>query len=204
MAKKETPFEKIKRLISSQDTIRNIATSAHIHHGKCISGESRLVLTDGSVKTAKDIFEKVSNNGMIVEENEDHTVYSPNEEIEIFSLNKENGKIEKRAIECAWRLIGGKTIKIKLRNCFEIETTPEHKYIVYRNDFLDIKAEDLKLGDRVVCARKLETSSNINIKSEILKKLSKENFYVNLNIDFHNLLKNKIIEYGIKNLNEKI
>jgi len=34
MAKKETPFEKIKRLVANQDNIRNIATSAHIHHGK--------------------------------------------------------------------------------------------------------------------------------------------------------------------------
>ena len=34
MAEKETQFEKIKRLSSDQKHIRNIATSAHIHHGK--------------------------------------------------------------------------------------------------------------------------------------------------------------------------
>ncbi len=34
MAKKETSLEKIQRLVNSQETIRNIATSAHIHHGK--------------------------------------------------------------------------------------------------------------------------------------------------------------------------
>jgi elongation factor 2 len=34
MVEKETSFEKIKRLISNQENIRNIATSAHIHHGK--------------------------------------------------------------------------------------------------------------------------------------------------------------------------
>jgi elongation factor 2 len=34
MAKKETGLEKIQRLCSSQKNIRNIATSAHIHHGK--------------------------------------------------------------------------------------------------------------------------------------------------------------------------
>ncbi len=33
-AKKESPFERIKRLVANQDNIRNIATSAHIHHGK--------------------------------------------------------------------------------------------------------------------------------------------------------------------------
>src|SRR4030065_2474118 len=34
MADKETQFEKIKRISKKQDHIRNIATSAHIHHGK--------------------------------------------------------------------------------------------------------------------------------------------------------------------------
>jgi elongation factor 2 len=34
MAKKETGLEKIQRLVATQKNIRNIATSAHIHHGK--------------------------------------------------------------------------------------------------------------------------------------------------------------------------
>ncbi|MEK6855022.1 MAG: elongation factor EF-2 [Nanoarchaeota archaeon] len=34
MADKETSLQKIQRLISKQETIRNVATSAHIHHGK--------------------------------------------------------------------------------------------------------------------------------------------------------------------------
>lgn len=34
MAEKETQFEKIKRISKHQKNIRNIATSAHIHHGK--------------------------------------------------------------------------------------------------------------------------------------------------------------------------
>src|SRR3989338_985605 len=34
MAQKESNIEKIKRIVSSQVNIRNVATSAHIHHGK--------------------------------------------------------------------------------------------------------------------------------------------------------------------------
>ena len=34
MAEKETTLEKIQRLTSNQKNIRNVATSAHIHHGK--------------------------------------------------------------------------------------------------------------------------------------------------------------------------
>ncbi|MBR9703849.1 elongation factor EF-2 [Candidatus Pacearchaeota archaeon] len=53
MAKKETPFDKIKRLISNQDNIRNIATSAHIHHGKT-------ALTDNLLAAAGMMSEKLA------------------------------------------------------------------------------------------------------------------------------------------------
>jgi elongation factor 2 len=53
MSKKETPFEKIKRLISTQDNIRNIATSAHIHHGKT-------ALTDNLLAAAGMMSEKLA------------------------------------------------------------------------------------------------------------------------------------------------
>ncbi len=201
MVEKETQFEKIKRISKNQKQIRNICTSAHIHHGKCISGDSRLMLTDGSVKTAKELFEEISKNGDIFKETEEHTIFSPNKKVEVFSLNKETGKVEKKEIQHAWRLLGGKTIKIKLRNGFEIETTLEHKYIVSKEgNFEEIETKDLKLGDRIVCARKLETESLFNIKKEILIKLADENFYVNLKENFHNYLKEGIIKYGINNL----
>jgi len=153
MVEKETSLEKIQRLITNQNNIRNVATSAHIHHGKCISGDSRIIMGNGSIRIAKNIFEEVSKDGKIYEENEDYTIYAPKEKIEIFSLNKSEGKIEKKPIQHVWRLKGGNTIKVKLRNGFEIITTPEHKYIVFRDGFVDVEAKDLRLGDRIVCSR---------------------------------------------------
>ena len=116
MVEKETSLQKINRLTSSQVNIRNVATSAHIHHGKCISGNSRVMLIDGTVRNAQEIFEEISKEGTIKEENEDHTVFIPKNEVKIFSLNKSTGKLEKRPIQYAWRLNGGNTIKVKLRN----------------------------------------------------------------------------------------
>ena len=157
MPEKETQTEKIKRISLKRENIRNICTSAHIHHGKCVAGETRLILTDGSIKTAKEIFEKISQTGNLFQENEEHTIFSPKKRIEVFTLNKDTGKIEKKEIQHAWRLIGGKTIKIKLRNGFEIETTPEHKYIVFDNGyFRDKPAYDLKINDLIVCAKNIE------------------------------------------------
>jgi len=154
---KETQIEKIKRISKKQDYIRNVCTSAHIHHGKCIAGNSRLLLADGNIRTAEEIFDETAKEGKIVEEKEEHTVYSPKKPIEIFSLNKQTGEIEKREIKHVWRLIGGKTIKIKLRNSFEIETTPEHKYVVFENNkFTEKSACELKIDDCVVCAKNID------------------------------------------------
>ncbi len=200
MAKEETKSHMIERLAKNPIQVRNIATSAHIHHGKCISADSRLIMTDGTIKTAKEIFEEVSNKGELYEENEDHTVFIPSKKIEIFSLNKITGKIEKKPIQYSWRLCGGRTIKVKLRNGFEITTTPEHRYMVFGDGFNDIEAKDLKLGDRIVCSRRLDISNKINIKKEILDKLSEKNFYVNLKIEFSKLLNKRILEHGIKNI----
>ncbi len=204
MVEKETSLSKIQRFIENQKNIRNVATSAHIHHGKCISGDSRIMMADGSIRLAKDIFDEISKNGEIYEENEDHTVYTPKEKIEIFSLNKSEGKIEKKDIQYVWRLKGGNTIKIKLRNGFKITTTPEHKYIVFRDDLIDVEARDLRIGDRIVCSRKLDINCDMKIKREILNIFSQKNFYVKISNEFNLELKNKILSYGIKNIKTTI
>src|SRR3989338_2974801 len=128
----EKMADAVARITKNPKFIRNICTSAHIHHGKCISGNSRVMLADGSIKAAREIYERVSDNGRVFEENEEHTIFIPKGEISIFSLNKATGKLEKKPIQYAWRLCGGKTIKVTLRNGFEITTTSEHKYIAYR------------------------------------------------------------------------
>ena len=200
MAQDEKSIHKIQRLIDNRDNVRNIATSAHIHHGKCIGGNSRLLMPNGNVKTAKEIFEEVSKDGKVYKDNEDYTIFIPKHKVEVFSLNKESGSIEKKELEYVWRLNGGNAIKVSLRNGFQITTTPEHKYIVFKDEIKEIEAKDLKIGDRIICSRKLNISNNINIKEEIILKLSEKNFYVKLNKKFSEELKEKILSYGIKNI----
>jgi len=97
------------------------------------------MLTDGSITTAKELYELATKKGHKFEEKEEYTIYDVSKNnISVFSLNKETGRLEKKKMDLAWKLEGGKVIKVKLRNGFEIETTPEHKYISYRDDFKDI------------------------------------------------------------------
>ena len=199
MASAERMSDKVARITKNPKFIRNICTSAHIHHGKCIAGDSRII-GPKEIKTAQKIFEEVSQDGIVIEENDEHIVYAPKTEIFTYSLNKETGKLEQKPIQYAWRLVGGETIKVHLRNGFEIQTTPEHKYIAYNEGFKEIEAKDIKLGDRIVCARKLDSKTNIT-KEDILNLLSQENFYVNLNNNFSISLNKEILNKGINNIN---
>src|SRR3989338_6830531 len=55
MAEKERQFEKIKRISKDKKHIRNIATSAHIHHGKT-------ALTDNLLAASGHMAEKSAGN----------------------------------------------------------------------------------------------------------------------------------------------
>ena len=197
----EKMVEKVQGIMKNPENIRNICTSAHIDHGKCISGNSRLILNDGKIVTAVDMFKLAQNEGTKFEERDDYITYDVRDlNLKIPSINKETGKIEVKKIDFAWKLIGGEMIKIKLRNGFNISTTPEHKYIVLENaDIVEKRAEDIKLGDRIVCPRRTNVETEINVKEEILLMLSKKRIYARLNEEFANNLKSILLEKGIKN-----
>ena len=145
--------EKVMKITKNPKQIRNICTSAHIHHGKCISKDSRLILNDGKTLTAEEIFNFSEKNGNLFENKEnEHIIYDVSKlGLTAFSVNKETYKIEKKPITLAWKLVGGTTIKLRLRNGAGITTTPEHKYVVYRNsEIIKVEAKDLILGDMVL------------------------------------------------------
>src|SRR3989344_92215 len=134
MAAEEELVKVIKDLMNKPEQIRNICTSAHIDHGKCINGASRLILSNGEILTAKKFFNLAESKGVKFEEKEDQIIYDVrNLNLKVPSLNKETGKTEIKPVELAWKLKGGKLINLKLRNGFKIETTPEHKFVVLEN-----------------------------------------------------------------------
>ncbi|MBU3923439.1 MAG: intein-containing elongation factor EF-2, partial [Nanoarchaeota archaeon] len=145
---------KVKELQNDPTHIRNIAICAHIDHGKCISGDSKIQLVDGSLVSAKELYD-ISLEGRRVHEDEEKVIYDVTDlGLEVFSLNKDEKKLEKKKISHTWKLKGGEVIKLGLRNGYGIKTTPEHRYVVFEDfEFKDREAGELKIGDRVICPR---------------------------------------------------
>ena len=177
----DAPSE-MKELAKVPERIRNICTSAHIHHGKCIDGKSRIILANGQIKTAEEIYQLAEQKGQKFEEKEEHTIYDISKEnITVFSLNQTTGQLEKKEVSLAWKLKGGQVIKIKLRNGFDITSTPEHKYIVFENmQFVEKEAYRLKINDLVVCAK------NINFFWEEKKAKQEEYNFIEIQQKYNN------------------
>ncbi len=202
----EKMVDRVKKLMSIPERIRNICTSAHIDHGKCISGGSRLILKDGSVLSAEELFRISENSGKKAFEDSNKVIFDVKElGLAAISLNKMTGGMEYKPIEYAWKLIGGDTIKIRTRNGFEIETTPEHKYIVLENmQFKEKEAGKLKLNDRIVCAKSISIDNGLNLKQYFLLRLANKNFYAKLNQDYASNLKSLILSAGLAAITAKI
>ncbi len=203
MAKAELS-QVVKELMTKPEQIRNIGIVAHIDHGKCIGGDSRLYKADGEHIKADNLFRVAEEEGIIVRKTETETVYDiSHENIEVFSLNKERGVMEKKPVKYAWKLKGGRVIRVKLRNGYEIKTTPEHKYIVFDgNGFVEKRAEDLKMRERIACPRELRVNNGRNVRKLILLKLSKKGFFVTLKDS--KKLKRFILEKGREKIREMI
>ena len=172
MAKKEDVARLAEKLMNKMENIRNIGIVAHIDHGKCVAPETRLQMADGSFIAARELFEKAALNGAKAKETPDEIVYSLNDEVKVFSVEKETGKIVARKISHAWKLKGGKTLVIALRNGMKISTTPEHKFLVCDGrDFSHIQAKDINEGQRIVTARETKTEAETDMDAEALKLL---------------------------------
>ena len=156
MGRREEMVRLAESLMNKRENIRNIGIVAHIDHGKCIGKNTRIMLSNSTFVRAEELYEKALLNGKKVVEDSQKNVYALESPIEVFSLNKDSGRIENRVISHAWKLKGGKVLKIRLRNGFEVTTTPEHKYLIFDGiDFKETVAAKLKRTDKIVCARNL-------------------------------------------------
>ena len=206
MGRKEDNIAKAKNLMNKLSRIRNIGVAAHIDHGKCVSGESLISLSNGENIKAEDLFERYKNQGQIVKDEKDEKVVKV-KNIPVTSFCKKNKKITNGKITHIWKLKKTDSlVKIEVENGRYIKTTPEHKFLVLNlknGEIIEKRADEIKNNDTIISARKLnhEGLTVDQLKEEIIKKLAEdENFYTLLSKELKEKLHQKILKKGIKEI----
>ena len=170
-------IEKIKEVMYDPERIRNVATSSHVHHGKCVSADT-LIFLENKTMTAKELFEIAKKDGILVKKDLEE-VYKLLNPIKV--LTYKDGAISKRLITHAWKIRNfDKLIEVETIDGRRIKVTPEHKFLIFNGKIEEKEARKLKKGDILVLP-KIIPSASINIKElkeYILKKLSRDNSFL--------------------------
>ncbi|MEM5843600.1 MAG: elongation factor EF-2, partial [Candidatus Aenigmatarchaeota archaeon] len=199
-------IERIKEVMKDPERIRNVATSSHVHHGKCVSGDA-IVFLEKETIAAKELFNLLKNRGKLVKKDESEEVYEVLDEI--YALTYNNGSISRSRLTHVWKIKNDDMLlEIKTKDGRKVKVTPEHKFLVLKdNKIVEIEAKNLKIGDKLILPAIIPNySMSLDaIKEKILERLSEDyGFLAYLSPNFGKDLHQKIISYDIKAVWEKI
>lgn len=210
MSRRKQMVEKVVGLMQKKTVIRNMGIAAHIDHGKCVSGDTKIALSSGEFVEAKELFERYSKTGDFIKNTKEDIIDVTKENLNVVSLNKETLKFEKKGVSHVWRLKNKDSLlKVHLANGSCVTTTPEHEFLVFSNSgaLLDRRADELKNSDFIIGPRNLEydACSLEDMKKEILLSLARDaGFYVILNEDLGKRLKEKIANVGLNKIKKTL
>jgi len=176
-----------------------VTVAGHVDHGKCVSGDTLIPLVDGTIITAKELFEK--NYDKSKAKNKGTDIIQKTNNITIFS--NYGAIIQPTKASHIWKRKKDELIEIKTAHGDIIKTTPEHPYFSFSlNGDLKIKAEDLETGDYIAIPKKIKLNDS-NPKLIIFKELINTNFLCFLNINCKNLFQ-KIRKIGIRKIEKQL
>lgn len=188
MGRRKKIVEQCERLMDDPDNIRNIAIAAHIDHGKCVSGETRISVADGSVVTAETLFERLAENGEPAPD-PDGEAFHPASEICVVSLNRATGETEARPIDYACKRPADEPlVQFKTSNGHIITTTPEHRYLTLSDSGVleFVPASNLNDGDTITGVRKVIAEGSGSTKEQLLRRLATDyGFFVDVTDAFN-------------------
>jgi translation initiation factor 5B len=153
-----------------------ICLLAHVDHGKCVAPDTRITLSDGSVRTAREIYETHSSKGTSTAL-DDGVCVELGERPSFFSFDGE--KITPMAVSHSWKRQASKLIKVTFANGDEISTTPEHPFLVFNDFTVGFKrADQLELTDAVLGPSKFPVKDAACWKSLVLEQMARADCFV--------------------------
>jgi len=159
-----------------------VTVCGHVDSGKCVSGETLISLTNGSIKDAKTIFEENFNEteSKKIEDGVFQDISTRN--ICVFSFD--GISIVKKEISHIWRRQADKLIEIKITSGDIIKTTPEHPFYIYNKGLKEIRADEITENDYIAIPKKLSIEDS-SIEETIIARLKNmKNLICFLNSNF--------------------
>ncbi|MFB6228856.1 MAG: elongation factor EF-2 [Halobacteriales archaeon] len=188
MGRRKKIVQQCERLMDNPEQIRNIAIAAHVDHGKCVAGESRLSLADGGVLEAEELFKRIEASGEPTDD-PDGEAYVPEDEIRITSLDRERAETTPEPIDYAVRREADEPlVEVTTSNGHQLATTPEHRCLVLdsRGVMEYKRSDELTEGDVLVGARKVPSGTDLRTKETILRDLATDyGFLVDVSEEFN-------------------
>jgi len=176
----------------------NILVSGGTASGKCITGDTKIHLTDGKIIPIKSIIEEQFKTKKIQKNEGWEYVYA--DSLNVLSLDTNSLKITKKPVSKVWRhKTSDKLIKIKTRSGREIITTPEHPFFTLEDGSLTkIRADEIKNKTRIAVPRFLPIE-NKNDKPDLINYIKNEK-----HVYVHNetkMLKERVVPFLLKKYN---
>src|SRR5438093_4418145 len=103
MGRKEDNIKRAEALLHKKEFIRNIGTAAHIDHGKCLDGDSRILL-GGEWIAAKDLFERFGAQPTIRETPDEIVKDLRGLDVRILALDRVSRRFVEGRLTHAWKL----------------------------------------------------------------------------------------------------
>ncbi|MBS3143629.1 Flp pilus assembly complex ATPase component TadA [Candidatus Woesearchaeota archaeon] len=120
--------------------------------GKCIMGDSEILLSDKRIKIRNLVEEELKNNK--IEKIDDGFISNSNKEI--LSFNPKTLKIEKKKIEKVWKRKSPEyLIKVKTKSGRNITCTPEHPFFILDSEIKQVRADELNNNCSIAVPRHL-------------------------------------------------
>src|SRR2546422_2017870 len=177
MGRKEDNIKRAETLLHKKEFIRNIGTAAHIDHGKCVSGDTRLWV-NGEWVRADDLWSMASSDPEVSNALSAEIRDVMGCSLWTRSIEIKTGDVSFAQITHAWRLKATEPlVEVETRDGRRVRTTREHRFVAASGHQLEFReARELHVGDMLAVPRHLPSRNDSegweDLEAQILTRLA--------------------------------
>lgn len=171
--------------------------------GKCIHGNSNIVLESGEIIQAKKLYDRYKSFNQETKLEDGTIVDITKEKLYVPSFNPKTLKTENKQVTHLWKLQGKDLLKVYLDggNDFSVSVTPEHPFFIMRKGtYLKVRADEIKSDDFVAVPRNYTTNGKKYDFYDELNKLDLDVFFESDHVKSYAISNSNTIKDAVENL----